>query len=142
MSSEWTEWVQNRRVSSEWTKWAIEEKISLLKNDIFDSVLNRTYFIMTYSKTYWIYIICNKPYGTLYIGVTNNLKRRITEHKLGEGGYFSSRYKLKRLVYFETFSSIRQAIDREKQLKRWHRQWKINLLEMLNPEWYDLYDSL
>ena len=76
--------------------------------------------------------------GTLYIGVTNNLNRRISEHSSGVGGLFSARYNLKRLVYFETFRDVRVAIAREKQLKRWHRQWKINLIESINPDWKDL----
>ena len=76
--------------------------------------------------------------GTLYIGVTNNLNRRISEHSSVVGGLFSARYNLKRLVYFETFRDVRVAIAREKQLKRWHRQWKINLIESINPDWKDL----
>ena len=82
-------------------------------------------------KTYYIYIITNRPYGNIYIyiyyiyiGVTNNLKRCTTEHHSGKGGRFSSRYHLKQLVYYESFYDIRKAIKREKQLKRWHRQWK------------------
>ena len=93
-------------------------------------------------KTYYIYIITNRPYGNIYIGVTNNLKRRTTEHHSGKGGRFSSRYHLKQLVYYESFYDIRKAIKREKQLKRWHRQWKINLIETLNPEWINLYEML
>ena len=80
--------------------------------------------------------------GPHIIGVTNNLKRRTTEHRSRKGGCFSSRYHLKQLVYYESFFEIRKAIKREKQLKRWHRQWKINLIETLNPEWIDLYEML
>ena len=90
-------------------------------------------YIHHYQQTLWHHI---------YIGVTNNLKRRTTEHRLGKGGRFSSRYHLKQLVYYESFYEIRKAIKREKQLKRWHRQWKINLIETLNPEWIDLYEML
>jgi putative endonuclease len=89
-----------------------------------------------------VYIITNKPKGVLYIGVTNNLARRIYEHKekLIEG--FSKEYKLTNLVYAEEYRSSIDAITREKQLKRWHRDWKINLVESINPEWNDLYLSI
>jgi putative endonuclease len=75
---------------------------------------------------------------TLYVGVTNDLNRRVFEHKnkLIEG--FSKKYNLTKLVYFETFNQIEDAIRREKQLKNWHRQWKINLIEKMNKEWIDL----
>ena len=87
---------------------------------------------------YYLYILSNKYNGTLYIGVTNNLERRIFEHKnqLVEG--FSKKYKLNRLVYFETFQYINDAIRREKNMKKWKRQWKINLIEEANPTWKDL----
>ncbi len=86
---------------------------------------------------YYVYIISNKS-KTLYIGVTNNLVRRIYEHKnkLIEG--FSKKYNLNKLVYFESCSEIKDAIKREKQLKNWHRDWKINLIESMNPQWNDL----
>ena len=80
--------------------------------------------------------------GPYIIGVTNNLKRRTTEHRSRKGGCFSSRYHLKQLVYYESFFEIRKAIKREKQLKRWHRQWKINLIETLNPEWINHLSDL
>jgi putative endonuclease len=75
-------------------------------------------------KSYYVYIICNKRNGTLYIGVTNDLMRRITEHKNGEVAGFSKKYKVHRLVYFEETSDINVAIMREKQLKKWKRAWK------------------
>ncbi len=80
----------------------------------------------------------NKRRGTLYIGVTNNLGRRVFEHKhaLFEG--FTKDYHLHTLVYYEEFTDVELAIKREKQLKRWHRQWKINLIESTNPDWKDL----
>ena len=88
---------------------------------------------------YFIYIMTNERHGTLYIGVTNNLGRRVFEHKhhLFEG--FTKDYHLHTLVYYEEFTDIELAIKREKQLKRWHRPWKINLIESLNPDWKDLY---
>jgi putative endonuclease len=88
-----------------------------------------------------VYIITNKRHGTLYIGVTNNLKRRIIEHKFGAIKGFTQKYDLKILVYFEQFDYIKNAIYREKQLKRWHRDWKINLIEEQNPMWHDLYEK-
>jgi putative endonuclease len=93
-------------------------------------------------KKGFIYIISNKKRTTLYVGVTNNLKRRITEHKEGIGSKFSEKYKLTDLLYFEEIPDIRKAIHREKQLKNWHRQWKLNLIKSLNPELKDLYWEL
>ena len=86
-------------------------------------------------RSYFVYIITNQSHGTLYIGVTNNLDRRLTEHRAGTFEDFSKRHELKRLVYFEESLRIEEAIKREKQLKSWHRQWKINLIESMNPQW-------
>lgn len=90
----------------------------------------------------YIYILTNQYNTALYIGVTNDLVRRIYEHKqdLVEG--FSKRYKLHKLVYYEQTPSIISAIQREKQLKRWHRNWKNNLIEEMNPSWNDLYPQI
>ena len=93
-------------------------------------------------KIYVVYIITNKPRGTLYIGFTNNLKRRMIEHKLGLVEGFTKKYDLKRLVHVEQFEYVKNAIGREKQLKRWHREWKINLIEKQNPEWNDLFEKI
>jgi len=92
-------------------------------------------------KTYYVYILSNKS-KTLYIGVTNNLRRRIQQHKdkLVEG--FTKKYNLNKLVYYEILEDVKVAIRREKQLKNWHRQWKINLIESVNPEWNDLSDDI
>jgi putative endonuclease len=86
----------------------------------------------------FIYIISNFNRTTFYIGVTNNLERRIKEHKLLKGSTFSSKYKLTDLVYYEEISNMKSAITREKQLKNWHREWKLNLIKELNPEMEDL----
>ena len=91
---------------------------------------------------YYVYILASDRNGTLYTGVTNTLKRRIYEHKNGLVPGFTSRYKIHRLVYFESTSDIRSAIAREKKLKRWNRIWKLKLIEEENPEWKDLYDEL
>ena len=88
-------------------------------------------------KDYYVYILSN-THKTLYIGVTNNLVRRMYEHKHKLIDGFSKKYNLNKLVYFEQCNSIKDAIKREKQLKNWHRGWKINLIESINPEWKDL----
>jgi putative endonuclease len=80
----------------------------------------------------------NKTRTTLYIGVTNDLERRVREHKNGTGSEFTSKYKLFDLLYYEHISDISTAIQREKQLKNWHREWKLNLIKTLNPEMVDL----
>ena len=90
---------------------------------------------------YFVYILANKKNGTLYIGVTNNLKRRIFEHKhsLIEG--FTKKYLVNKLVHYEEFDTIENAIQREKQLKKWNRAWKIRLIEKSNLEWNDLFNN-
>ena len=92
--------------------------------------------------TYWVYILASKPYGTLYIGVTNNLLGRVEAHRTGTGSRFTSRYGVSKLVYCQAFGSIEEAIQREKTMKHWVRQWKINLIERENPHWADLYPVL
>jgi putative endonuclease len=93
-------------------------------------------------KQYYVYILASRKNGTLYIGVTNDLLKRAYEHKnnLIEG--FTEKYKVHILVYYEETGSIEEAILREKRIKKWKRQWKINLIEKLNPNWDDLYYSL
>jgi putative endonuclease len=93
-------------------------------------------------KSYYVYIICNKRNGTLYIGVTNDLFRRITEHKHGEIDGFSKKYNVHQLVYFEETSDIIAALTREKQIKKWKRAWKLRLIEQSNPEWKDLFQDI
>ena len=90
------------------------------------------------SRQYYVYILTNKTNKVLYIGVTNDLERRIFEHKnkLVEG--FTKKYNLNKLVYYEVIENISSAIEREKQLKNWHRDWKINLINSFNPMWKDL----
>jgi len=88
-------------------------------------------------RSYYIYILTNFKNSVFYIGVTNDLERRIYEHKLEPKG-FVKRYKLNKLIYFEECSDVEKAIVREKQLKNWHREWKINLIKQVNPEFKDL----
>ena len=93
-------------------------------------------------KTYYVYILASKRNGTLYIGVTSDLIRRVCEHKndLIEG--FTKKYQIHQLVYYEQTNDVREAITREKQMKKWKRSWKIELIEEHNPEWKDLYDDI
>lgn len=93
-------------------------------------------------KTYYVYILASQARGTLYIGVTNDLIKRVWQHKHKEMDGFTKEYGVDRLVYFEYTESIEAAIAREKQLKNWHRDWKINLIERENPYWVDLYSNL
>ncbi|UII76624.1 GIY-YIG nuclease family protein [Flagellimonas sp. HMM57] len=88
--------------------------------------------------SFYIYIISNKKLGTIYIGYTNDLKKRMYRHKRGMGSKFARRYNLKILVYYEKFTFPMPAIRREKQLKKWNRNWKINLINDFNPNWEDL----
>lgn len=90
----------------------------------------------------YVYILANKKNGTIYTGVTNDIVRRVFEHKQGFVDGFSKKYDLKRLVYFDSFESIYDAITMEKRIKRWRREWKLALIEKLNPEWQDLYEQL
>ena len=92
--------------------------------------------------TDWVNILASKPYGTLHIGVTNNLLDRVDMHRDGIGSKFTSKYGAKILAYYEPFTDIEMAIQREKTFKRYVRQWKINLIERENPHWIDLYPAL
>ena len=92
-------------------------------------------------KCYYVYILASKRYGTLYIGVTNNLLKRVWEHKEKLVPGFTAEYAVDQLVYFEKYSDVNEALAREKQLKNWKRQWKINMINEHNPEWNDLRTS-
>ncbi len=92
-------------------------------------------------KQYYVYILSSKN-KTLYIGFTDILSRRIYEHKLGLIDGFTKKYNVNRLVYYEAHPSLSKAVRREKQLKNWHRQWKINLIESANKDWKDLYTEI
>ena len=91
---------------------------------------------------YWVYLLTNKPRSTLYVGVTNDLVRRVWEHREGFVKGFTSRYGLRMLVYFEHYDSPHAAIQREKNIKHWSRLWKLRLIESANPQWRDLYSEI
>jgi len=93
-------------------------------------------------KNYYVYILASKRNGTLYIGVTNDLVKRVYEHKNGLVEGFTKEYGVDRLVYYEQTNDSYSAIEREKRMKKWKRQWKIELIEKFNPEWKDLYKDL
>jgi len=97
---------------------------------------------MTAMRGGWVYIVTNRPNGTLYTGVTNDLARRIWEHREGIYEGFTKQYGLKRLVWHERYDDIRAAIQRERNMKHWRRAWKVRLILDLNPDWRDLYDEL
>ncbi|MEI7511576.1 MAG: GIY-YIG nuclease family protein [Candidatus Peregrinibacteria bacterium] len=90
---------------------------------------------------FFVYILASKRNGTLYIGVTNDILRRVYEHKTGAFEGFTKKYDVKNLVYYEEYPDIREAIIREKQMKKWSRIWKISLIEKENPVWKDLYED-
>ncbi len=91
---------------------------------------------------YYVYIMASQKNGTIYIGVTNDIIRRTYEHREGQLTGFSQKYRVKHLVHYEEFQDIRDAIQREKRLKKWNRAWKIQLIETQNPDWRDLWFDL
>ena len=91
---------------------------------------------------YWVYILASQPYGTLYVGVTSDLVRRIWEHKCKAVPGFTAKYDVDHLVWFEAYATAEAAIGREKQIKEWKRDRKINLIERQNPRWADLYPGI
>jgi putative endonuclease len=93
-------------------------------------------------RTYFVYILASRPYGTLYIGVTNDLYRRMIEHRERRVPGFTKKYRVTKLMYFEMFAYIEDAIQREKSLKEWPRVWKTNLIERSNPHWQDLFPAM
>ena len=91
---------------------------------------------------YYVYILVSEKYGAIYIGVTNDIARRVLEHKNGLVEGYTKKHGIKRLVYVEAFDYVDQAIQREKQLKKWKREWKIDLIVNANPDWKDLYEDI
>ena len=93
-------------------------------------------------RQFYVYILASRPGGALYVGVTNNLVRRVYEHRHGMIEGFTKHYHIHRLVYFEVYSTARDAIQREKNIKHWPRAWKTRLIAQMNPTWRDLYDEI
>jgi putative endonuclease len=93
-------------------------------------------------KSSYVYILASEPYGTLYVGVTSDLIKRVWQHREGFVSGFTKDYGTKHLVWYEIHSDIVQAITREKQIKKWRRDWKVNLIQRLNVDWRDLYDEI
>ncbi|RZA33505.1 MAG: GIY-YIG nuclease family protein [Lysobacteraceae bacterium] len=93
-------------------------------------------------KPSYVYVLASRPYGTLYIGVTSDLIRRVWEHKEGFVAGFTNKHRIKLLVWYEVHAEIVEAITREKQIKEWKRDWKINLIQSTNPHWRDLYNDI
>ncbi|HET9580290.1 MAG TPA: GIY-YIG nuclease family protein [Usitatibacter sp.] len=93
-------------------------------------------------RAFYVYIMTNRPYGILYVGITNDLVRRAWEHRerLVEG--FTKEHGLHRLVWYEAHATAYEAITREKRIKKWHRDWKVNLIQRLNPDWNDLFNTV
>ena len=93
-------------------------------------------------RQHYVYIMASKRNGTLYIGVTSDLIKRVWQHKNNAAEGFTSKYGVHDLVYYEQHENAESAINREKQMKKWHREWKLNLIEEQNPEWKDLYEEI
>jgi putative endonuclease len=93
-------------------------------------------------KNYYVYILTSKTNGTLYIGVTSDLVKRIHQHKNNMISGFTQKYQVHKLVYYESTNDVLAAITREKQIKKWNRQWKLRLINSINPSWRDLYPEL
>ncbi len=114
------------------------------------SIIGKIFLVYNWSIDNWImddriycvYILASRRNGTLYIGVTNDLVRRVYEHKNNLITGFTKKYNVHQLVYFETVTEIQSALKREKQLKKWNRQWKVDLIERQNSDWVDLYQDL
>jgi putative endonuclease len=93
-------------------------------------------------KSSYVYILASEPYGTLYVGVTSDLVKRVWQHREGVVSGFTKDHGTKHLVWYEVHADIVQAITREKQIKRWRRDWKVNLIQGMNADWRDLYDEI
>lgn len=93
-------------------------------------------------KKGYVYIMTNKDHNVFYTGVTSNLPKRVYKHKIGEGSWFTKKYNLNKLVWFDEYPTMRDAIEAEKRIKKWRRQWKIDLIEKFNPGYRDLYEEI
>ena len=93
-------------------------------------------------RVYWLYILASRPRGTLYVGVTSDLVRRVYEHQTEAAEGFTKQYNVKMLVYYERHETPQGAIQREKNIKHWSRKWKVDLIEQMNPAWHDLTNDI
>jgi putative endonuclease len=116
----------------------LEKRPFIVTLNLFQGPFLGTLGAMREERQPCVYLLSNRHYGAIYIGVTSNLLQRLVQHREGLIPGFTTRYKVHRLVHFEMFGDMERAILREKQLKNWHRQWKINLINAENPEWRDL----
>ena len=107
-----------------------------------DRVSMLSYYSFVKDHNYFVYILASKRNGTLYTGMTNNLERRMWEHKSGYIKGFTDQHNVKMLVWFEHHTDVNYAIAREKRIKRWRRKWKLALIEEMNPGWNDLHDEM
>jgi putative endonuclease len=98
--------------------------------------------LSSFLQQYFVYIMTNKPNGVLYVGITNDLINPVYQHKNNLADGFTKKYHLHRLIYYENTNDVYEAIAREKRLKKWHRQWKIDLINQFNPSWADLYNNI
>jgi putative endonuclease len=103
--------------------------------------MTRVQHVMWQERVYYVYIMASGPSGTLYTGMTNDLGRRVSEHREGLVAGFTAKYGVKRLAYFETFATAADAIHREKRIKKYPRAWKLNLIAGMNPDWRDLAET-
>ena len=101
-----------------------------------------TQYLVDIMQEYFVYIMTNKPNGVLYTGVTRDLVKRVYEHKNNYTDGFTKKYHLHKLAYYESTNDIYEAITREKRLKKWRRQWKLDLINSFNPTWKDLYNNI
>ena len=109
-----------------------------IKNEAVTPAKAGAHWPVRIRMSYFVYILASRKHGTLYVGVTNDLGRRIFEHRDGTGSKFTREYRVHRLVYAEEFQDVTEAIAREKAMKEWKRAWKVQLIEAANPEWNDL----
>ena len=109
---------------------------------VIPDLIGNLYNYFMFDKTYCVYILCSQRNGTLYVGITNNLAKRVWEHKNKKVDGFTKKYEVSHLVYYEVHENPESAITREKQIKKWNRLWKLRIIEENNPEWKDLYKDI
>lgn len=138
---EWSQWVQSQLVIPGPAEGRNPESVYLHRSGL-DQAAIATMISERPLRDPAVYILATKPYGTLYIGVTSDMVKRVWEHRNNVVDGFTQRYGAHRLVHFEQFRSMVEAIEREKELKKWRRAWKIALIEEANPEWRDLWPGI